>query len=572
MPEETGTINQNNQPSLDELMAELKTVDLKYKKEKDSETPGQRVEIQINNVTLEEQTELSLRALHSHNKPPRIFSRACALCRIRYDERNVALIEPIDKFSLRYYLARCAYFIKISADKKEKGVFHKTHYAPPMDITYDILASTDQEFPQLIALCHTPILQPNGMVSVKPGYDQKTQLYFAPSDGCTFPDVPQEIKSGDVLTATTLIKEVISDFPFVDEYSRANAIAAMITPILRPIIQGNVPMCVIGKPQAGTGASLLCDVISIIATGQAMPTITEQKTEEEWQKVITSILRGGQVLITVDNVEGKLHAPTLAALLTSTIFQGRILGKTEMVTFPNRTVWIANGNNIQLGGDLPRRCFSVKMDAKTAQPWMRNIQYQHPDLRQWVKENRGWIVSSIIIIAAAWIRAGRPLPENYKVLGSFEEWCIIISGVLEFAGIQGFLGNLEEMYENMDQDTAQWEVFLFTWYKNYGEREVGVSELYDTLKRENDSRDPLFTTQSLYSALPSYLCDDFQRKSSFVRKLGNALSKKDGVCFTSGLKFVKSSTKKHAVLWKVVVWDQNLYNNGGKNEDATSNI
>jgi len=317
-------------------------------------------------------------------------------------------------------------------------------------------------------------------------------------------------------------------------------------------------MCVIDKPQAGTGASLLCDVISIIATGNEMATITEQKTEEEWQKVITSILRSGRVLITLDNVEGKLNAPTLAALITSTTYQGRILGKSEMVTFPNLTAWIANGNNVQLGGDLPRRCYSVKMDAKTSQPWLRKIQFKHPDLRRWVHENRGWIVASVLTLAKAWIKNNRPLPENLTVLGGFEDWCTVVGGVLDYAGIQGFLYNLEEMYENMDQDTVQWESFLLSWYECYRSKDVTVADIYQHLKTENDSTGTLYQDQKLYNALPDWLNDEFNRKNSFVRKLGKALSKKDGVCYSCGLKLVRGITKKRAVQWKVEVWDEEL--------------
>ncbi|MDD4921637.1 MAG: hypothetical protein PHS30_04055, partial [Bacteroidales bacterium] len=267
----------------------------------------------------------------------------------------------------------------------------------------------------------------------------------------------------------------------------------------------------------------------------------------------------GRVLITLDNVEGKLRAPTLASLLTSSMYQGRILGKSEMVTFPNRTVWIANGNNIQLGGDLPRRCYTVKLDAKSAQPWLRKIKFKHPDLRGWVYENRGWIVNAIITITRAWIRDNKPVPDNQVVLGGFEEWCNIIGGVLNYAGITGFLGNLEDMYENMDQDTIQWESFLLAWYECYGNKDVGVAEIYDRLKHETNSNESLFKDQALYSSLPDWLGDEFNKKSSFVRKLGKALSKKDGVCYSCGLKLVRGITKRRAVMWSVVVWDNELW-------------
>lgn len=544
--------------ALDEMMEELKSEDLQYKKESDPKEVGQRVKIQTNNVSLEEQTELAVRALYQHNKPPRIFSRACMLSRVRYDERNTAIIESLDQFGVRYYLARSAFFVKTSYDEKTKE-FHDTKISPPMDVTHDVMASCDHEFPQLLGLSETPIIKDNGDVWDSPGYDHSTMLYFSPSNGVKFPKVSDTPTSAEILVARNLLQEAIVDFPFVDEFSRANALAAMITPVLRPIIRGNIPMCVIGKPQAGTGASLLCEVISITATGQDMATINEQKTEEEWQKVITSILRNGRVLVTIDNVEGKLFAPALASLLTSSTYQGRILGRSEMITLPNRTVWIANGNNIMLGGDLPRRCYTVLMDAKSAQPWLRPVQFQHPDLRRWAKDNRGFLVNAILTLAKGWIQAGRPTPPDLPVLGSFEDWCTTVGGILHFAGVQGFLGNLNEMYQNMDQDNQQWESFLLAWYDVFKDRDVSVSDIYDHLKRENDSNETLYKESKLYPVLPDWLGDEFVKKNSFVRKLGKALSKKDGVCFASGVKLTKGSTKNRAVLWKVYLYDRSLY-------------
>jgi hypothetical protein len=181
----------------DELFAGLleEEREIEYKRSMDPDTPGQRIKIQINNVPLEEQTELAMSALYSFNRPPRIFSRACSLSRIRYDERNVPVVEALDKYSIRYYLARCAYFVKVSIDKKTNE-WHETHFPPPMDVTYDVLASCESSFPQLVALCETPILHDDGSVAMQHGYDKTTMLYFAPTDGCQFPELPEEPSPG----------------------------------------------------------------------------------------------------------------------------------------------------------------------------------------------------------------------------------------------------------------------------------------------------------------------------------------------------------------------------------------
>jgi hypothetical protein len=55
-------------------------------------------------------------------------------------------------------------------------------------------------------------------------------------------------------------------------------------------------------------------------------------------------------------------------------------------------------------------------------------------------------------------RLSRRLPRRFSV--HFEEWCRIVGGILEFAGISGFLGNLDELYRQSDPTVAAWEAFL----------------------------------------------------------------------------------------------------------------
>ena len=80
----------------------------------------------------------------------------------------------------------------------------------------------------------------------------------------------------------------------------------------------------------------------------------------------------GQSIVNIDNIENTLWTPSLASILTANTFQDRILGKSEMMTLPNRCTWIATGNNIRIAGDLPRRCVLIKIDAKVPQPWRRD--------------------------------------------------------------------------------------------------------------------------------------------------------------------------------------------------------
>ena len=116
--------------------------------------------------------------------------------------------------------------------------------------------------------------------------------------------------------------------------------------------------------KAGTGATLLTEVISVIATGRTAPIMTALDTDEAWRKHITSLLLRGQTIVVIDNLEGTLYTPTLAAVLTSRTWEDRMLGSLRMVILPNNIIILATGNNVRLAGDLPRRSIWIRQDEK----------------------------------------------------------------------------------------------------------------------------------------------------------------------------------------------------------------
>jgi hypothetical protein len=64
--------------------------------------------------------------------------------------------------------------------------------------------------------------------------------------------------------------EVASDFPFQAAQHRAAYLAGQLTPFARFTFAGPAPLFLIEANTAGTGKSLLCDTISIVASGREM--------------------------------------------------------------------------------------------------------------------------------------------------------------------------------------------------------------------------------------------------------------------------------------------------------------
>lgn len=532
-------------------------------------------EIVVTDRHLRDITTDALGALYKANKPERIFRRSSALTRITLDEKERPFTETLSESALRGHLARSCNFVRITKD--EEGEEQMRPVSPPLDVVRDIGSLSDYQFPPLIGITEAPVIRPDGTVMNQPGYDSITNLYYYPSTKLIVPPIPDKPTDIDVKAAIELALEPVCDFPFDCEASRANAIATVFTPILRPMIDGPVPLAIVDKPQAGTGASLLAEVISLISTGRAAAMMTAQKDDEGWRKVITSLLIKGQLVVIIDNVEYDLFTPSLAAILTATSYQDRVLGRSEMVILPNRTTWVATGNNIRLRGDLPRRCIWVRMDAKTARPWQRDVKgFKHPRLIEWVSTERGAILAAILTIVRAWVVAGMPEAQGLPNLGGYESYCQIAGGVLAYMGVSGFLANLDAMYNETDTDTPAWEGFLETWHEVLGDRVVTAAELISYF---NDNTE-------LRTALPDTIADTSVR--NYIRRLGNSLAKKKGVRFPNGYSIVKAGEYRRAATWKVVSPEKAdshqssfkcesgesnfIRQRMGKNEDTSSNV
>ena len=490
-------------------------------------------EINISSTHLRNLVNESLEALIAANDPPILFVRAGQVVRLIRDEHNIPKIDSMNEYSLRGRMERVANYVRTTL----KDNIIPTD--PPMSIVRDLITLGEWAFPPLSGITETPAIRPDGSILETPGYDPLTELYYAPLPSLRLPPIPEEPTEQHITQSLDLLKEIICNFPFDDEASHANTLAAIMTPVLRNLIPGLVPMVLFDKPQAGTGASLLADVITAIATGRTGSMINPPKDDDEFRKMITSLMMVGTNIITIDNIEKKLFSVSLSKALTDTTWKDRILGKSETPSFPNRTIWIGTGNNIRLGGDLPRRCYRVRLNAKEARPWQRTG-FKHPHLIQWVLEERGRIIAAILTMAQAWIQEGKPLSNSIPVLGGYETWVETISSILTLAGEDKFLSTMEEVYEDSDEDTPQWENFISIWHDTLKEEFYTVPELTTRIHGNPE----------LTSTLPLDLVDDLEEKG-FTRKLGKALSKRAGVQFNNDLVIQKGRVEHKALTWAI---------------------
>lgn len=500
---------------------------------------------------LREQTEDAIAAiLAADRQSPTLFVRGGALARTRHDEKGRPMIEPVREAELTNRLARVADFCKYV-----DGI--PQHIPPPDSVTEDLLAMGAWPFPPLEAVVEIPTLRADGSILSKPGYDPQTCMIYAPAPRLTAATVSPNPDKAAVDAALAAIWDTFGEFPYTDDASKANTLALLLTPMIRPTMRGCAPLALIDAPSAGTGKSLLADIVAIVASGRRAPMMGAPDSKEEWRKQITASLGAGATFILIDNVEGTLYSPDLARALTAPIWDDRILGKSEKVYLTNRATWLATGNNIRLGGDLPRRCYWIRLDAKTARPWQRDG-FKHADIIGHAEANRGALVVALLTLARAWYAAGAPRPDRtLPKLGGFEEWRHIVGGILQYAGVNGFLSNLEELYTQSDDDAPAWEAFLMAWHDAIKEP-LTVAALTERIKASDELR----------AALPGFLAEVHlpadetdpatgkiikkAESGRFNHRLGNALARKADAYYGAYCLKQDGQTRNKSKLWKVI--------------------
>ena len=131
-----------------------------------------------------------------------------------------------------------------------------------------------------------------------------------------------------------------------------------------------------------------------------------------------------------------------------------------MVDLPVRWCWGATANNVKADSDIVRRFVRTRLDANCERPELRTG-WKIPDLLGWARERRSELVSACLTIVRGWIDAGKPMG-NYT-LGSYEEWARVMGGILDFIGVNGFLGNLSSNDE-VNSAEAEWRGFVNLWW------------------------------------------------------------------------------------------------------------
>lgn len=404
-------------------------------------------------------------------RAPVLLQRGGQLVRLKTNEEGRTVAEPVTGGALLGILARVATWEKTSLSYGKEVT---EEVIPPSSVVQALLHAGEWPgLPVLEGIVYAPTFTRNGQLHQEAGYDPQTRLYNAGAVqlGDTTPT------AGNVQAALSLVfDDLLSDFPFVDDASRAHALALFLLPFVRRMIDGPTPLTLASAPAAGTGKSLLISVSLLPALGEAPEPITSSPDPAEMDKLLTAKVVEGAPYLFIDNISGKLDSAALASALTQTRFNRRLLGTNQTVSGKVDWVWAGTANNPAISEELTRRSVAIRLDAGMEQP-DRRTGFKHSDITAWAKAHRDALVTAAVTLTRNWQENANGRGWHGRAKGSFEQWTEIMGGILDAAGVAGFLANDDELRAQAAPELADLRTFVAAWAARFGQTPVSVKML-----------------------------------------------------------------------------------------------
>lgn len=337
-------------------------------------------------------------------------------------------IFSLDEHAGGYHIGSRAQFWRYHQPPKAKEAKRQLEDPPPRVVRPILSLKSRRNLKPLTAVITAPTMRLDGSVLDVPGYDPATQLLFDTHD-----------EPGPVLDQPTLAQANAAlatlwvpfrEFPFVGPADKGILLAAILTAALRPSLP-TAPGFAFDAPTQGSGKTLLARCIAILATGgeASVWPHTKGRDDEETRKRVFAALLAGTRAIIWDNATGIFDSPSLAAALTSPVFEDRVLAKSESRSVPNRALFLLTGNNLALGGEMPRRILLSRIDPQTEEPFAREFDL---DPAAHCRARRGDMIAAALTLIRAYLGAGAVRAAGN--FASFEDWDRLVRQTVVWAG------------------------------------------------------------------------------------------------------------------------------------------
>lgn len=314
------------------------------------------------------------------------------------------------------------------------------------------------------------------------GYNEDLEIYVTEGSP-TLEYMPAE-------KALKTLKPLLQDFCFEKKLDKVMAYAYVLTPFARGFYARKTcrtPLFMIKANRERAGKDYLAGCVGLIyenTDAEEPPISTDDKSNnsEELRKRITSHIILGRRRYHSSNNKGKIDCAFFEQVLTSEVYNDRMLAKNEMVTLEHELEYSLSANiGMGYSSDLKNRMrsinlFYVEEDANSRV-------FSIPDLKGYVREHRGEMLSAIYSLFKDWYDAGSK--SGSVPFTSFPEWARVVGGVMDHHGMGNPCEKQEDDAVGGDYETTEMKK-LFEYFYTLKGQSFKTSDMYQLISANGD--------------------------------------------------------------------------------------
>lgn len=387
--------------------------------------------------------------------------RVCELIEWKDEHKDHYIFGKKDVDALRLKAILEELFVFFTILKREDGST-KLIYKSPSKGLLDYSMSSDSfrnSIRKISGVFESPFLYVigNDLKVTKNGYNADCCVYVRQN--------APEVKLLDIEQAKQLLKDCLLDFPFESEQDKVFAIASIITPMLRGLYQEygvRTPLfCYLGNQQ-GCGKDYCAGIRQLIYTGkfnEDAPLSNEKgSNSEETDKVFITAAITGQQFMHFSNCRGFLANASLEKHQTAASIRGRVLGSNTQIDVENILETSISGNyGLSFNRDFARRSIFINLFTEVEDTTKRKFT---KNLHQWIKDNRGAILSAIYTLIYTWWYNGNHKP-GQGINASYSTWARFCSGVMEYHNLGDPCAPNSQVINDVGGDTETKDISRF---------------------------------------------------------------------------------------------------------------
>jgi len=414
----------------------------------------------------------------------RLYQRMETLCFWARDTKGRLAAKLYERAQMHNHLGDVADWYVRRPKKAAKGElspgateWEDVPAAVPEKLALSVLVAKDVWMPRarpLAGIVDAPFIRVNGEIVEREGYDAKSE-HVLDYSGDVWPSVLQSPTKADAQAALDVVCDIISNFPFATPADKAACVAYFCTALCRMSLKSSLAF-IFDSATPGTGKGKLVHIGAILATGAHAPVSPELSKPDDLQKWITSMLVSCARIVLIDNITHRFGSGAFDAAMTAEgDWSDRLLGKSEIVSVPNRALWTITGRNVQTKGDSFRRALRIRLETDLERPDLRS-DLRYEDIDAHVVAHRHELVVALLTIMRAYVVAGRPAP---LAMSSYRDWSRLVREPLVWLGMADPVDTQEALRISSNGEIPQLAEFMAAWDGCVGDMPKTLAEVVE---------------------------------------------------------------------------------------------